>query len=431
VQRCGTTDATLHGPCHDKDGVAVGGPQNGQPVAVDGGWHDAGDYLKFMVTTGVTDILMLTAYQRHPEAFPSAGPNATPQVLQEARVGLEWMARMWDPQHQVLYYQVGDESDHETWRLPDGDDQATGARKVWACEPGKGANLAGKSAASLALASVLWNDSSRPCYDPKQAAQWLTTAKELYEWGKAHPAAQSTNPTDFYTATGWQDDMALAAAELYRATGQDRYRQEAEAYAHDAGGATFDVDHVHALAHYEIARLDPGYKSTAVALLDADLKPLQQHAQSDPFHSALSNYTWGSVELLTGTALEAQWYDDLTSTDKYRQMAQQQRDYILGVNPWGVSMVSGAGSTWVHHPHHQIADLTHTDIPGIWAQGPCNAKDWKAQNIEMGGPDIYAPYQTDDALFHDDVADYVTTEPTINTNALGLAMTAWDVAGSR
>jgi hypothetical protein len=312
--------------------------------------------------------------------------------------------------------------------MPEGDDAAYGARQVWACDPGCGANLAGKTAASLALAASLWNDSSKSWYDSSLAAQYLQSAQEIYEWGKTRPNPQSTNPSDFYPATGWKDDMALAAAELYRATGQDTYLQEAKDYATQAGSASFDVDHVHALAHYEIARLDPSYTATAGAALDADLQPMLEQAQQDPFNVALTRFTWGSIELLTGSALEARWYEDLTGDSKYHDMAQQQMDYILGRNPWGISLVSGAGSRWAHHPHHQIAAITQSDIAGIWAQGPCNLSDWKAQHITLSGPDANADYQTSDAVYHDDVADYVTNEPTINTNALGLAATSWFAA---
>ena len=77
----------------------------------------------------------------------------------------------------MLYYQVSDAGDHDTWRMPE---QDTEPRPVWACEPGKGANVAGKAAASLALAAAIWSDGSRPYADAEPARAWLAAAKQVY-----------------------------------------------------------------------------------------------------------------------------------------------------------------------------------------------------------------------------------------------------------
>jgi membrane protein DedA with SNARE-associated domain len=90
VQRCGGTSPQGHGACHLQDGIAKGGPGEGTRVRADGGWHDAGDYIKFLITAGYATHLMLATYVRHPEAFPDDDANGVPDVLEEARVGLEW-----------------------------------------------------------------------------------------------------------------------------------------------------------------------------------------------------------------------------------------------------------------------------------------------------------------------------------------------------
>src|SRR5207244_4241444 len=103
-------------------------------------------------THGATEVLLLSAYQRHPAAF--ASDASVPAVLEEARVGLDWIAKLWDPHRQALYYQVGDARDHNgSWRLPEADRAFPGPRPAYACEGGRGANVAGKAAASLALAA--------------------------------------------------------------------------------------------------------------------------------------------------------------------------------------------------------------------------------------------------------------------------------------
>jgi hypothetical protein len=425
VQRCGDTAPVMHDVCHLKDGIASGGPASGTTVDATGGWHDAGDYLKFAITTGASTNLMLTAYQRHPAAFADADHNDVPDVLDEARVGLDWMLKLWDPTNGVLYYQVGDESDHDTWRMPEGDDANRPTRPVWACEPGKGANVAGKTAAALALAASLWNDPARLFYSPTLASTYRTAAQQVYDYGKARPAAQSAT-SGFYDETSWQDDMALAAAELYRATGDTTYLNEARDYGAAAGNAwTFDYDNMHGLAHYEIARLDSTYVPSATAWLAADLSAMQTDANTNPFRAAVDQFYWGSAAAMMGAALEALWYEDLSGQVTYHGLAQAQRDYVLGGNPWGVCWVNSLGATWPHHPHHQVADLTGSELVGFWDEGPMPRADWLALGITLSAPDAYAAFQSAAAVYHDDVADYATNEPTLVANALGLALATW------
>lgn len=413
----------------------MGGPADGARVDATGGWHDAGDYLKFVITVGHSANLMLIAYQRHPEAFADGDNNGTPDVLDEARIGLAWLLKMWDPSHGVLYYQVGDVSDHNVgWRMPEGDDSNFPPRPVWAVEPGKGANVAGKTAAALALAASLWNDPANSFYDPDLADTYLTAARQIYDYGKARPEAQpATGDPDlagsFYPEESWQDDMALGAAELYRATGDPAYLADARAYVvQDKSGEPFSWADVRVLAYYEIARLDPAFKPTATAALADDLAYDQSIVQANRFRAGVQEFYWGSAETMVGEALTALWYEDLSGDTAYHTLAQAQRDYMLGGNPWGTSFVNNVGSNWSHHPHHQIANLTNSELVGFWDEGPASLAQFLVQNITLSREDIYAAFQSEEAVYHDDTEDYTTNEPTITMNAVGLTFISWFVA---
>ena len=61
VQRSGNTAPLVHAPSHLDDGAAVGGPQDGLPVDLAGGWYDAGDYIKFSLTTAYAAFMQLFA----------------------------------------------------------------------------------------------------------------------------------------------------------------------------------------------------------------------------------------------------------------------------------------------------------------------------------------------------------------------------------
>ena len=429
VQRCGDTHPQGHGACHLRDGIAKGGPGDGSAVRADGGWHDAGDYIKFLITSGYATNLLLATYVRHPGAFPDDDGNRVPDLLEEARVGLEWMLKLWDSPKKVLYYQVSDASDHGTWRLPEQDREA---RPVWACEPGRGANVAGKTAASLALAAVIWNDPGKSYYDAGLVSTYLEAARQIYAYGKTRPLAQPSNPPEFYRELSFEDNMALAAAALFRATGEATYLKEARDFARAAGGAgALSWSDSHALAHYEIARVDPSYVPEARRHLETSLEAARGHAASDPFRVGLQRLHWGSAPDMAGVGLQAFWYRDLTGDGRYLALGQAQWDYLLGANPWGVCFVNGAGTTWPRFPHHQVADLARIELTGFWNEGPVPLSVFTEQKLKLSRPDAYAAFQSDGAVYHDDKEDYVTNEPTLDANASGISLTAWFVASRK
>jgi len=423
IQRCGDTSPVGHGVCHLKDGVAKGGRADGESLDATGGWHDAGDYLKFLQTHGFTTAMILAAYDRHPESFGSG--SGTPAVLSEVRIGLDWMVKLWDADRKILYYQLGDGSDHDVWRLPEGDDDVDRRRPAFACENGKGGNVAGKAAASFALASRIWGNEAAPFHDAGLAARYRTLAEDLFKYGKKRKAAQPS--TDgFYDEESWADDMALAGAELYRVTGNDAYLRAARKFARRAGPAfALDWSSLQGLAHYELARADESYRDTAAEMLAAGLEDALAASRRNPFGAALDRFYWGSAEGMSGTALHALWYEDRTGDATYHDLANTQRDYELGLNPWGITFVNGAGAAWPHHPHHQISDISGVDLVGFWNEGPVPRLTFERQNITLREADAFATFQTDDAVYHDDVADYVTNEPTITANAAGVALSAW------
>src|SRR5690606_2935376 len=110
---------------HKLDGIIVDDPQReGRFIAVSGGWADAGDYLQYVTTSATATFQMMMAYRDHPQSFGDAfderglqGANGVPDVLDEARHGLEWLLRMF-PADDQMYNQLGDDRDHSFLDLP-------------------------------------------------------------------------------------------------------------------------------------------------------------------------------------------------------------------------------------------------------------------------------------------------------------------------
>ena len=431
VQRCGDTSPRMHGPCHLNHGIADGGPRDGEPVDLRGGWHDAGDYLHFTGEEAAAVLLLLVAFDEHPGSFSDADGDGVPEVLEEARVGVEWLLRAWDGESEALYFQLGDESDHGEWRMPEGDDASDDPRlrhrTAWACRPGKGANVAGRVAGALALASRAWGDGAGPWQDPDLAGRCLAAARAVYAWGKGRRAVQ--HKTFDRMEDTWKDDLAVGATELWIATGETSYRDDARHWCDRMGHAwSFSAGDLHAVARARFGMHDPGSRDGAIAWLEEELDNYEALSLSHPFREALEEPYWGCAADMAGAGLLALWHGALAGTDARRDLARRQRDYLLGRNPWGVAFVNGVGSAWPHHPHHQVADPAlnpgQPELVGYWAEGPTTRREFEDEGISLDGPDPYAPFQSDYAVWHDDRADYVTNEPTIFMNAAGIAFLA-------
>lgn len=101
LQRCGSAvedDTFGHKACHNTLATIYG---TNEKIDVSGGWHDAGDYGRYVVTGAKTVADLLYSYQTAPQLFqddtgiPESG-NVVPDILDEARYEIEWMLKMQD-----------------------------------------------------------------------------------------------------------------------------------------------------------------------------------------------------------------------------------------------------------------------------------------------------------------------------------------------
>ena len=274
-----------------------------------GGWFDAGDYLKFVMTTSYTEDLMLAGVRDFPAQMGSGA--ATSNFTAEAKFGVQWLLRMWNDTTRTLYYQVGIGTgnaktlgDHDIWRLPQADDTYQGTNPVYryirnrpvfrAGPPGSliSPNLAGRDAAAFAECYVVFKTS-----DPVLANQCITAAEHIFDLADTAPSGNllTAIPFSFYPETEWRDDLELGATELYFAaasgglpaglphTDPAFYLQKAATWAdayitgpNDAAD-TLNLYDVSGLAHYELYRAiaqagTPSGLAVTQAQLVADLK---------------------------------------------------------------------------------------------------------------------------------------------------------------
>jgi endoglucanase len=429
IQRCGEQAHPARSRCHVDDGVIYGGPRHGQAFDASGGWHDAGDFLKFVETTSYVTALMLFGLDSRTDDRHARAREESAAMLAQARVGLEWLLKM-HPAPDELYFQVGDESDHDVWRLPE--DDAPARNPLWKPRTvfyGVGANLAGRCAAAFAMGARHYRAA-----DPAFAGQCRRAAESVYALGQANPKTLTTEPASFYPERTWHDDMEWGAIELYRTTGQPAYLQQALEFAREAGpaGEETSVYNVHALAHYTLVRHAPRAERDRLLHYLRDDAELIRRRADNPY-SLGTPYVWGTADAAAGSALTCLLYSEITHESEYRQLARRQRDFILGCNPFGVSCVIGAGTRYPRFPHHQIANIANIELTGAVVGGPASAESFDGEDIDLQRPSFdnmkVGPEPADDSddmvVYHDAAQDYVTNEPANDYTAKFLLLSSF------
>ena len=145
---------------------------------VEGGWFDAGDYIKFVHTAAFVEVPMQLALRDDASLFTNGGPD----FRAEARFGLQWLLKMIDVHQEVVYYQVGIGngglgylSDHDVWRLPEVDDGLKGRAHTYLAHrpvfrvgpPGTliPPSIAGRMAAAFGLCFQVFASTDQPFAD--------------------------------------------------------------------------------------------------------------------------------------------------------------------------------------------------------------------------------------------------------------------------
>ena len=206
--RCGYDVPDVH-PVDHLDWLATLGDQR---ITMSGGWHDAGDLSQGVINTGEGTYAMFSLAEQLMRQ--KADTALVARLLEEARWGLEWVLRVRFPGG----YRIGF-GQHNYWTnnvVGDADDKLVEAKN------NPNANYI--SAAAEAIAARVLRT-----LDPALAARSLQTAREDWEAAIVGIEGPSTWQTPAFSATR----MELAAigitasVELFRATGETRYRDKA------------------------------------------------------------------------------------------------------------------------------------------------------------------------------------------------------------
>jgi hypothetical protein len=366
-------------------------------VDMSGGHYDAGDYIKFTLNEAYLAWHLLTAYQEN--------PSLSPGILDEAKHSLDYLAKTF-PDENTFIIQVGDGKDHEQgWRLPEAD-RLNGKRPAL-CALSR-AHM-GSTAAALALGAQVFQN-----LDSNSAAIYESKAKAIYARARKNDTQVSAferNATnDFYYDQTDSDNMALAAAELFRLTKQQNYLDEGKAYAPEAG-YWVSWGEWNAFANHLLARLgDAGAKNRMLLEI--------KRYERDNLWDAPNVYTWGSLHRWIGMAnahLRAQ--RDLQGVKELTAPFLGVLDYVFGRNNWGVAMLASPNlKNSVRNIYNGIYRLTGTFPLGALSEGPGDKTLHDGIKKHFESTPEYTPleeFNTSGAVFYDNANDFMIQEATI------------------
>ena len=439
-------------------------------VNVEGGWFDAGDYLKFTFTTAYADDLLYAADL----ALGSSAPAA---LTNEAQFGTTYLNKMWNSSTKTLYLQVGigagDETnyygDHDLWRQPQADDSDTTSTDYYAAEhrpvfeaasPGAkiSPNVVGRVAAAFAFAA----QQDEAAGNTSGAQTELADATSLYAMADTSAAANSsltsTLPEAYYPATIWHDAMELGATEIVRAeqalgnseSSYSSYLTQAATWASDyisadSGNDTLNLYDVSALAHADLvaAIKDAGSpsglavsSSGLIANLKAQLSAAVNKAGSDIFHEG-GDYTNFDVDSHTfGFISTEALYQKASGDTQYAAFANEQRDWLLGDNAWGTSFVAGVGTTYPKCMGGQIENLNSAVDVGAVVNGPNGSSNFSGglgslmTGMVKCENDSFTTFTGKGSEYVDDVRSWQSSEPALDmTGSFVLASSLQDALG--
>ncbi len=375
MQRCGMrlkkeyAGVYAHACCHAGNAVIYG---TSETKEVNGGWHDAGDYGRYVVAGAVAVADLLLAWQENQPLFehPYRIPNDSglPDFLEEVKYELDWMLKMQDEKTGGVYHKVTGKQ-FPGFVMPE---KETGQLVIAPVS----ATATADFAAVLAMAYEVYKR-----YDSTYAAGCLQAAKKAYEALYTMPSLDGFhNPEDIVTGEYGDacdvDERYWASAALYHATGDEHYHEEfkklaAEKIRHGFGWEDVGSfgNHAYLTCEYpvdddlwhRIKKEVAGRGEQILAVSDADAYATALAGQE---------YGWGSNMEIANRGLALCEAFHYKKKKEFIQAAREQVHYLFGKNPMDICYVTGAGSASPEHPHHRPSAAKNKAMPGMLVGGP-------------------------------------------------------------
>lgn len=388
------------GPCHVEDGADLG-------LDLTGGFHDAGDHVKFGLPQVYAAATLGWAYYEFKEVFIAKGQDEF--MLNILKHFNDYFLKCF-VNATTFHYQCGDgTTDHAYWGPPELQTTALTTRPtLYSATPATPASdVCGSAAASLALMALNYADR-----DAAYAERCLKAARDLYSFAKTYRGLSQSG--GFYTSTSDLDDLAWGAVWLYLATDDSTYLADANAFMLEKG-----IDGVNTYANHWTHCWDDVFggvfiklaqitgESKYVEIAEENLTYWMTQAPTTPGGVKYIN-SWGALRYTAAECMMALVYYKTTGNPAYLNFAKEQIDYILGKNPRNSSYVVGFGDNYPKFPHHRASS-------GRMEAAPVYESKKEPQKHLLYGALVGGPDSSDN--YNDNIDDYAYTEVAIDYNA--------------
>ncbi|MDE6005289.1 MAG: glycoside hydrolase family 9 protein, partial [Oscillospiraceae bacterium] len=407
LQRCGTevNDNDFgHVVCHNGLATIYG---TNEQIDVSGGWHDAGDYGRYVVAGAKAVADLLYAYLANPDYYSDnigipESNNGRADILDEAKYELDWMLKMQASSGGV-YHKVTCES-FPGYVSPE---KETAPLIVTPVSTTATADFAG----AMALAYEVYKDS-----DPNFAETCLNSAKNAWNFLEQNPNLIFKNPEDITTGdygdVSDKDERYWAVAQLYRATGDSQYLSALESMPYYTGldwALVGDYGNIAILTMPDIDKNSNIYQNAKNAILkQADT--FLAASEKSAYGVSQTVYNWGSNMTIANSGIILGLAYQLTENTSYLNASEAQLHYLLGTNPVGTSFMTGYGTVSPENPHHRPSMANGKAMKGMLVGGVNS-------HLEDSAAKAYCNGLAPALCYVDNSESYSTNEITIYWNS--------------
>lgn len=388
--RCGTDmQAEYNGDifsfhaCHLNDAYEdyIGNP--GVKRDGTGGWHDAGDYGKYIVNAGITmGVLFMTWDYFQPQIkkisldLPETA-QGFPDFLKELKWEMDWVLKMQYPDGSGRVSHKLTRTNFAPFIMPDEDD---GKRYFTEWSSAATASFVAMTARAARVFAP---------YDREYAYKCLQAARLSYSYLHDNPEEKPFLQGDFKTGgyqTGDEDDKLWAAAEMWNTTGEKAFLDDFEEriaqmnYKVEENWDWGSVSNLGVFAYLLSKRkgkdeiVEQRLRQNTLKIADE----IVSKSGKDLYRRPFERYYWGCNGTLARLTVNLFVADKLNPDKKYKNTAYDTVAHIFGRNYYNRSFVTGLGLNPPMNPHDRRsgADNIIDPWPGYLVGGGHSAIDW-------------------------------------------------------
>lgn len=415
IQRCGieinedVSKEMSHSKCHEESGYTY---YYDQFIDVTGGWHDAGDYGRYVDTAFKALCDMLISYIDNRNSFDDYSniidsDNGIPDIIDEMKYELDWLLKMQDANGGV--HSTASSMHFADIVSPDEDE---GKIIVFDISPISTAEFA----FVMSLASYVYRD-----FDMSYSEKCLNAAKRAFDFAKYNNDVKKM-PGEYnaglYSSTNIEKYLYSMGIGLWFATDDIEYYNYAMTQIEIDDYNIFTLNWCPLLAYPSYLVLVKGNESLnhyndIKDIFFSVVEKISSSIRKSPYRNNLNDVlTWGSNQNVTDSSMLLMMAYNISNNLEYYDNATELIDYIFGKNCLNKSFVTGYGTDYPHNIHHRTSISKKTEFKGVMVGGPNMSAEDNAMKKMFEGKNIKPQW-----MYIDDKDSYSSNETAIQYNS--------------